>query len=353
MNTEETNSGLSVRQDFVVGMDIGGTKVHAMDTVSTNLHRFEVKEYKEIYEMFDEYFTKTGVRPKHVTIAMAGLRNDETGEVHPTNSRWPSFKPQDANKRYPGTVFETTNDMVAGAAGMVSASSIDLKLLKPGNSMTKGNKVVITVSTGVNTCTAAWDAQSKRHVFVEAESGHIGFQPRNEAQQRHLDHLSRNYPNPSIELALSGKHGVEAWIDHSPELDDAPELQKAIKRARDAGRPVGAVLLEFAEEGKGPSQKAAHQILNHMGTLIGHILADYALTFKATGGIYLIGSVALALGEYWAEQTDFAKSFVRAGTDEHAPWLESFLDSVPVYLITNPNIAVAGALALAKRNSML
>jgi glucokinase len=334
-------------------MDIGGTKVHAMDTVSTNLHRFEVKDYKNIYEMFDEYFTKNDARPSNVTIAMAGLRNDETGEVHPTNSPWPSFKPQEAGKRYPGTVFETTNDMVAAAAGMVAASSTDLKLLKNGKSVTTGNKVVVAISTGVNTCTAAWDAHSKHHVFVEAESGHIGFQPRNEAQLRHLAHLDEKYPHPSIELALSGKHGVEAWIDHSPELKDAPELQSALQRAREAGRPVGAVLYEFAEEGKGASQKAAHQILDHMGTLVSHTLADYALTYKATGGLYLVGSVSLALGEYWAEKTDFAESFIRSGTEDHAPWLEGFLSNVPVYLITNPNISVAGALALAKRDSLL
>jgi glucokinase len=86
-----------------------------------------------------------------------------------------------------------------------------------------------------------------------------------------------------------------------------------------------------------------------MGSFVGGFLADFALMYRATGGIYLTGSVSLALSEYWAEQTDFKKAFVRRGSAEHqyAPWLEPMLKAVPIYLMTDPHVATSGALALA------
>jgi glucokinase len=180
--------------------------------------------------------------------------------------------------------------------------------------------------------------------------GHIGFQPYTEPERRHLAHIYKKYDHPSIELAINGKHGVEAWLEHSPELQTAAKLSRALDRARASGRPAGAALLEFAAEGTGADRNAARAILGHMGALVGNVLADFALAYKSTGGVYLTGSVSLGLAEYWAEHTGFAKAFMRHGTADHAPWLEPMLKGIPIYLITNPDIAAAGALALAKES---
>ncbi len=338
----------TTRSDFFAGIDVGGTKVHILDTLSTKLHHFLTTDYSDLYGILDAYFERMDARPTNIVIDMAGPRDEQTGEMRMTNCPWPKFNPNQAAKKYPGTTFATTNDMVAVAAGMLAATSLDLKQLKPGKAAPTGNKVVMTISTGVNSCTAAWDEITKRHVFIQAESGHTSFGPRNNIERRFFEHLTKNYPHPSVELALSGKHGVEGWVDVALGELDAPELAAAVEHARNNDQPVGVVLLEFATHGKGRSQAAAQIILGHMGSLVGHILADKALAYKASGGIYLTGSVSMGLSEYWAEETDLIKSFVRIGTKEHAPWLEELLSNIPIYLITNPDIAASGALALAK-----
>lgn len=339
---------LQVRKNFVAGVDVGGTKTHILDTISHNLHRFISSDFASLDDLLDAYFATSGCLPKHIVIAMAGPRNDETGEVRMTNCPWPAFKPLQTAKKYPAVTFATTNDMVAVTAGMVYSSSTDLKLLKPGKPQTTGTKVATTISTGLNSCCAVWDDFSQRRVYMPCESGHMGFQPYTESQRRHLEHLYSNYEHPSVELALAGAHGMEGWIKHTPEWKAAPELANAITRAQTDGRPVGAVLLELATEGKGKAKTAAHSLLDHMGSLVGNMLADYALVYKATGGIYLTGSISLGLGEYWAEQTSMNKLFVRKGTPEHAPWKEEFLENIPIYLSMDPHVAVSGALALAK-----
>jgi glucokinase len=55
-----------------------------------------------------------------------------------------------------------------------------------------------------------------------------------------------------------------------------------------------------------------------------------------------MGSVGLALGEYFAANTAFTERFVCRGA-VHDTWLEK----VPISLVLDPHIAVAGALALA------
>ncbi len=346
--TDTPASKLKVDENFVAGVDAGGTKVLIVDTVSSNIHRFDAPKYPNLIAVFEEYFIKTDNRPRKIAIAMAGPRDDETGNVTPTNIDWPVFSPSEAEKHFPGTVFETYHDLAGAAAGALHASSIDLKQLKPGIPAPKGPAISVAISTGVGVCAAVWDARSKRRIFFSGELGHIGFQPYTEAEHRHLKHLFTKFDHPSVELAISGKHGIESWLEHSPELNDAQDLRVAIERADTSGRPAGAVLMEFATEGTGANCAAAKAILKNMGNLVGSVLADFAFAYRATGGIYLTGSVSLGLGEYWAANTDFAKTFVRHGTKDHASWKEPMLSAIPIYLLTDPNITAHGALALAK-----
>jgi glucokinase len=339
---------LKVDQKFMVGVDVGGTKTAIMDNRGAHIHRFETSEYRDLYAILGEYFEAAGARPARMAVAMAGPRDAETGVVTPTNFPWPPFDPAEAERRYPGTSFESLQDMDAVMAGIVHGSDLDLKQLKPGRAVPQGTTVGATISTGMNTCMAAWDRRSKHYVYVTGEAGHVGFQPYSEAEDRHLKHIFTKYEHPSVELALSGMYGIESWVEHSPEMRTALELADAVKRAEQAGRPVGAVLLAFATEGNGPSRDAARSILNNMGALAGNVMADYALYSLATGGMYMTGSVSLGLAEYWAEETDFVKAFVRRGTDTHAPWLEETLKNTPIYLVMDPNVAVKGALAWAQ-----
>jgi glucokinase len=333
---------------FVAGLDAGGTKTVILDSLNPKLHHYQTNDFKDLESLLTAYFAEVGDRPKKMVVALAGPRNDATGEIKMTNCPWPVFNPHKAAQQFPGTTFVTTNDMVATSAGAVHASSMDLQLLKAGKASPVGSKLTITISTGVGTCIAAWDEQTKRYVFVPGEGGHAGFQPYNAAERRHLAHIFKKYEHPSVELAISGKFGIPHWVEHSPETKKAPELSAALERAQKDGRPIGAVLLEFAETGSGAARTAARTLLGHMGGLVGNVLADLALTAKATGGIYLTGSVSFNLSEYWAEHTGMNAAFVRRGTPEHSPWLEEVLGNIPIYLITDPYVAAKGALALAK-----
>ena len=339
----ETRESLPpIRNDLITGIDVGGTKVHIADTVSAAVRRYNTSDYQNLDLVLEGYFQTMEARPVKVAVGMAGPRDDETGEIKLTNNNWPTFNPLEATNKY-GIEFATANDMVSTTAGVLHETGIDLLQLKSGTPTRTGTKLVVALSTGVGAAAAVWDGHSQRYVILAGEGGHIGFQPKNEAEHRYLTFLQKKYPHASAELALSGKYGIDNLVDHSLETQKAPSLEGAINRAREENRPVGAVLLEFATEGQDVDQKTAETILRHMGAMVGSVIRDFAVAFKATGGIYLTGSVALYLGEYFAKSTELNERFIHPGA-VHDTWLER----VPINLVTDSNVAAVGALELAK-----
>lgn len=331
-----------VREDLITGIDVGGTKVHIADTLSTTVRRYSTSDYESMDGVLNEYFQTMGARPAKVFVGIAGPRNDDTGEIKLTNADWPAFNPRDASSDY-GIQFETALDMVTIAAGVLRETGVDLLLLKPGAPTRTGTKLVVALSTGVGTAAAVWDSRAKRYVVIDGLGGHAGFQPKTEEEHQYLRYLLKQSPHASAERALSGKHGIDNLINHSLESLEAPRLASAVERARAENRPVGAVLLEIATQGEGIDQEAAQGILRKMGAMLGSVLRDWTVAYHATGGVYLTGSVALALGEYFAQNTEMNDRFVAKGPEN-----DSWLESVPISLVTDPNVAVVGALTLAK-----
>lgn len=326
----------------MTGLDVGGTKVHIADTSTPAVQRYDTADYPDMDTLLEDYFQSQAARPLRMTVGMAGPRDDDTGEIKLTNHEWPVFDPMATSQKY-GVEISTANDMVITAAGVLEESKADLIPLKDGTPTRTGTQLVVALSTGVGAAAAVWDPYSKRRVIVASEGGHIGFQPKTEAEQDYLSYMNRKYPHASAELALSGKHGFHNLVEHILPAQEPAELSHAIDEARQAERPVGPVLVEYALNGDGADRRAAQAMLQQMGSMVGSVIRDLTLAFKATGGVYLTGSVALAQAEYYAAHTGFNERFVRKGA-VHDKWLEN----VPINLVTNPNVAVLGALALAK-----
>lgn len=338
----QSSAQLTVDHRLQAGIDIGGTKIGILDTADETYHRYTTSDYATMEDVLDDYFAKLGVRPAKVVLAMAGPRDEDTGAVKLTNGQWPAFNPLEAERRYPGTKFETVNDMIGTAAGALAEEGVELKELRAGTPARTGCKLVLALSTGFGGAAAVWDKHSQRYVFVASEGGHAGIQPENDAEIAYLKYLQTQYPHVSTEIALSGKMGINHLVDHVLAEHYDTELIAAIKRARESERPVGSVLLEYAEAGEGTSRKVARLILDHLGNMLGSAMCDLAITFVATGGVYLTGSVALALGEYLAAETNMLQRFARNGSVH-----DTMLEKMPIYLVADPHVAAKGALSLA------
>jgi glucokinase len=333
---------LPIQEDLFVGFDVGGTKTEVADTDSTEILRYPTADYANMDEVLEEYVQAKGVRPAKIFVGWAGPRDADTGEVTLTNCDWPNFKPDEAAEKY-GIKFETALDMVTIAEGVLREPDMELVQLKSGAPARTGTKLVVALSTGVGTSAAVWDKRSGRYVVMDGLGGHAGFQPKTDDEQQYLGHLLGKHAHASAERALSGKHGIDNLIEHYLNGKRAPRLVAAIEAAGEAESPVGAVLLEFATQDDGIDQEAAEATLQSMGALVGSVLRDWAVTYHATGGVYLTGSVSLALGEYLAQRTKMNDRFTEPGPEK-----DTWLEKVPISLVKDPHVAVVGALALAK-----
>jgi glucokinase len=333
---------LPIRSDLVAGIDVGGTKVHIVDTAARSVRRYTTSDHGSLDEVLNLYFQSIGARPAKVFIGIAGPRNDDTGEIKLTNADWPAFNPQIAESKY-GIKFATALDKVTIAAGVLQQTATELIPLKRDVPTRTGTKLVVTISTGVGTAAAVWDNQCNKYVVIDGLGGHSGFQPKNETENRYLQYLLGQNAHASVERALSGKHGIDNLINYMLQSANASRLSNAIANARANNHHVGAVLLDVAAGDQGIDQQVASDILKLMGAMLGSALRDWTLAYHATGGVYLTGSVALALVEYFAKNTEMNDRFTTPG-----PEVDSWLEDVPINLVADPNIAVMGALALAE-----
>jgi glucokinase len=134
-----------VKEDLIAGIDVGGTKIHIADTLSTTVRRYNTSDYGSMEGVLDEYFQAMGARPAKVFVGVAGPRDDDTGVMKLTNADWPAFNPKVATANY-GIVFATAMDMVTTAAGVLQETGVDLLPLKPGTPTRTGTKMIVTPS---------------------------------------------------------------------------------------------------------------------------------------------------------------------------------------------------------------
>lgn len=328
--------------DSVVAMDVGGTKVHAVHGISREIAHYQTADFPNMDAVLDDYTSKLPSPPTAMVLAMAGPRNDSDGSVRLTNAGWPVFLPERAAERYGCKVY-TIGDLAATAAGVAQSDPVEVQTVRSGEISEYGTRTIFTISTGVGSAAIVWNDRRAQYSVLTGESGHTGFQPKNRDEKAYLEFMEARYPHASVELAISGKYGISNLSEFVLANLPAPDLTRQIKHAESSDTPVGTVLLAQATEGSGVNKTAAQKILSLMGGIAGSALRDTVLVYKSSGGVFMTGSVAVGLGEYLINNTDFIERFVCPHA-VHSDWLEN----VPIYLVSDPYVAVKGALAIAE-----
>jgi glucokinase len=157
---------------------------------------------------------------------------------------------------------------------------------------------------------------------IATEGGHISFGPARDDEDALFDRLRERHGLLSAEAILSGG-GLERL--YGALHVDAPPLEshEIVRRAKAGDGPACACVEIFVR-------------------LLGRFSGDAALMFKATGGVYLAGGVAVGL----AEAIDAA--IFRAAFEAHPPYGD-LMRSIPTSLVTCREPGLLGSAAVAKR----
>lgn len=226
------------------------------------------------------------------------------------------------------------NDFSAIGHGIAGLQPSDMVTIKRGVADPAGTIAVIGAGTGLgHGFVTIVDGQ---RVVRPSEAGHAGFAPADEIEWELTRHLRRRFGHASWERVVSGPGIVNVYRFLAGRAGATERLD--VRAAMEREDPA-AVVTRYALEGADPlCVEALDRVIRALAVQAG----NFALSVYATGGIYIAGGIApRILGRLRAPA--FTDAFLNKGR------LRDFLEIVPVHVITDTQVGLRGAAALAAR----
>lgn len=227
------------------------------------------------------------------------------------------------------------NDLEATGYGIPLLEPSELLTLNEGNEKPEGNKALIAAGTGLGEAALIWNG-ARYHVLA-SEGGHADFAPRNEIEMELLRYLLTLKSRVSYERVLSGPGLINVYnfLKINRFADEPDWLAEAIGLPSDDAM----IISKYALSGE---SELCVKALDLFASIYGAQAGNLALTFKATGGVYVGGGIAPKIVD---KLTDGA--FVSAFKDKGR--LSPLVEASPVHVIMNPKTALLGAANYAAR----
>lgn len=225
------------------------------------------------------------------------------------------------------------NDFVAAAAGVLVLPSTSLLTLQAGRPVATGPKAVLGAGTGLGQAILAWDGRD--HVILPTEGGHADFAPQGELQRALAASLESRLEHVSVERLVSGP-GLKRIYDFLLErgVSSWPEVREAF-----AFDDPSAVISSYALR---RCDLACEQALDLFFELYGAEAGNLALRTLPTGGLYVVGAIAIKNLEKLQDGT-FMRAFRRKGR------LREVLEQIPVHVALEHRVGLLGAARQAVR----
>jgi glucokinase len=264
-----------------------------------------------------QYLEHAGVRPTVAILAVAGPVGGE--EVALTNRTW-RFRVRELAAHFGFTRLRVINDFEALAWALLGLSAADTRPIGSAATPSGGVKIVLGPGTGLGVAALAPTGDSW-HV-LPSEGGHVSFGPGPHEERAVFERLWQECGQVSAEMVLSGAglHRLYRAVNGGASLAD-PETIVAMAKAGD------------------PLARATTSLFIR---LLARFAGGLALTFKATGGVYVVGGVITALAPM-LDDPQFRKAF-----ETHPPH-QALLARIPTYLITCAEPGLIGCAALVEQ----
>ncbi len=226
------------------------------------------------------------------------------------------------------------NDFVAVGYGIEVLGPADLATLQEGRPEARGPIALIGAGTGLGQGFLFWDGDHYR--VLPSEGGHGDYAPRGTLQAGLLQFLGRQFERVSWERLLSGSGMVNTYR-YLLASAVAPE-QAAVRTEMEQEDPAAVI----TRHGLARTDCLSERALDLFCEIFGAQAGNLALTVVATGGVYLAGGIAPRIAER-LKSGPFLTAFRDKGR------LSDLLSRIPVHVITNPDVALLGAAAVAAR----
>ncbi|HEY6529322.1 MAG TPA: glucokinase [Cellvibrionaceae bacterium] len=259
-----------------------------------------------------------GLQPKAVCAAIAGPVVGD--KVRMTNLNW-AFSCKAVAEEFGLSRFIAMNDFAAVAAAAGNIHPEHLINIKPGRADPHGNKAVFGPGTGLGV--AGVVNYNGKWLPLPSEGGHVNLAPRDAFEADIIKAAISTYGHVSAEVFISGPGLVHLYQTIAAVQGAAAEAVKPADITKRALAGDDALCL---------------LTLNTFCSFIGSFAGNLALTYGATGGVYMAGGILPRFADFLR-----ASSFSAAFADKGAQ--KGYVADVPADLIVHPEVAFAGAAA--------
>lgn len=278
-------------------------------------------------------FLADGERPPYACIGVPGPV--EGGRAHLPNLSWTV----DADELAHGTGIDRVriiNDFeaVGYAVPVLGPNDVEeIQSRSPSSGQGTGPVAVIGPGTGLGQVFLLWE--DGRYRPQASEGGHADFAPSEPVEYELHAHFKRLHGHVSVERIVSGPGLVATYEFLAARAGHAvhPDVAQAI-----AAGDAAAAVSRLALGGDDPTSGAA---LTLMVRSLARQAASFALTVRATGGVYLAGGIALKVLPALRDRA-FIEAFRAKGR------LSALLAAVPVRVVIAAHVGLLGAAVAAE-----
>lgn len=310
--------------------DIGGTNARF-----ALLHEGRLKARKTLkvasHDTFDdaigtyvEEAAEPALEPEHAVFAVAGPVDD--GEVHFTNSPW-RISARALRTRFGFATASVVNDFEAVAWALPCLTASDSVQVGGGEGKRGAPLAVLGPGTGLGV--AGWIPAEEGGCALVTEGGHITMPAVDRREAALIETLHQHFNHVSAERVLSGDGLVCLYTAITEQSGVAAE------------EFTPATITERAIAG---SDRCCVETLDTFCAMLGTVAGDLALTFGARGGVYIAGGIVPRFTDYFAA-SQFRARFEAKGR------FRSYLEPIPTRVVTHPDPAFVGLIALAERQA--
>lgn len=309
---------------LILVADIGGTNARfaiAQAGSRITLERLKIvptADYDSLQSAVSAYLGDiSGPLPKVASIAVAGPVVSDLVKL--TNCPW-TFNHSSLANDLGMEQVTVLNDFEAIASALPYIDSNDLLKIGSGEMKAGGNKIVIGPGTGIGV--AAITPIGEGWKVLTSEGGHVGFSPADDLERQILKTVKYKYPRVSVERVISGQgfttlHQALATLRG----EEVEMLTPSVITKRAIENPEGN----------------CGQVVNIFCSILGSFAGDMAMTFNATGGVYLAGGILPKIQEFFLD-SPFRERFGNKGR-------LSYVKDIPTLQIMEKQPALVGAAA--------
>jgi glucokinase len=311
-------------RECVLLADIGAT--NARFAVATNgalgtIETVKVAEFPSFTAALHSYFQQSCSEEPigRAMVAVAGPVKD--GRAALTNAGW--VIDAEELRSEVGAEADLINDFEAVAYSVHSLNErADLAPIGSGRAEPGAPIAVVGPGTGLGVACSI--SKFGKPTVIASEGGHTTLAGACEREDTIIQWLRLSFGHVSAERAVSGP-GLENLFSAIASIDRREDLSLS-----------AAEITENALAGK---CSLCSDALETFCTFLGSFAGNAALTFRATGGVYIAGGISPRIVEF-LRRSKFRQRFEAKGR------FSQYLRSIPSFVITHPAAAFLGLMSL-------